>query len=111
MEVQDNESMREEELDGVINHLRNYVDIPIEVDGEMMLTCDSELETSSSLREEDIVDIHVQPEEDTEEVVTPVKVTEYDAFMALDRIKQYVSTHESPQAESFRKILLKRMFD
>ena len=99
-----------DELDTAINCLRRHVDVPEQVNAEMMVTIDSDMETSlESLSDEEIAD----PEDDIEEGVVPEDVTAYDAFVALDKLRRFISSHKDHSAfcSSFSLIEIEKLIE
>ena len=79
-----------DELNVAINRLRRHVNIPDEVDADMMITIDDNIETSGSYSDEEIATLHMAPEEDIEE---PIKLTKSEAFSALDKLRHFVLSY------------------
>ena len=72
--------------------MRHYVDLPVELNSDTLITCDDDVETSGLLTDEEIVNLRVAPQDQTgSEEPLPVTVTANDAFCAMELLKDILS--------------------
>ena len=93
-----------DELNGVIQRMRNHVDIPPEVDYEMYVTLDNDIDVACTISDKEIAESvkqvhgHADTDDETDEILP---VTASDAMESLDKLRQYLLTCKSTPSPSF----------
>ena len=82
-------------FDLILEHMKKYIELPAELNSDIFVSCDNDVETSGLLSDQDIVSLHLVPDDHEEiEESFPPTVSTNDAFGAIELLQRSIDNTE-----------------